>query len=109
VGASLFLLPVLCPPDSFHARGWARCCWFVDCFRRSLPADLLYRDYQTDHKFTLTTYTSNGVVSAPLPLRPAPLPSLPLFWVLDGPCAVLWSGGLRFECVGLMKPCGVGS
>ncbi|KAL6599305.1 hypothetical protein ACP70R_045799 [Stipagrostis hirtigluma subsp. patula] len=23
--------------------------------------DLLYRDYQTDHKFTLTTYTSNGV------------------------------------------------
>lgn len=27
-------------------------------------ADLLYRDYQTDHKFTLTTYTSNGVVSA---------------------------------------------
>ncbi|KAL6846318.1 hypothetical protein ACP4OV_023766 [Aristida adscensionis] len=23
--------------------------------------DLLYRDYQTDHKFTLTTYTANGV------------------------------------------------
>ncbi|CAN1187671.1 Mitochondrial outer membrane protein porin of 36 kDa [Linum perenne] len=23
--------------------------------------DLLYRDYQSDHKFTLTTYTSNGV------------------------------------------------
>ncbi|GMI90265.1 ARABIDOPSIS THALIANA VOLTAGE DEPENDENT ANION CHANNEL 1, voltage dependent anion channel 1 [Hibiscus trionum] len=24
--------------------------------------DLLYKDYQADHKFTLTTYTSNGVV-----------------------------------------------
>lgn len=27
------------------------------------PADLLYKDYQTDHKFTITTCTSNGVVS----------------------------------------------
>ncbi|KAL5988574.1 hypothetical protein ACLOJK_026671 [Asimina triloba] len=26
--------------------------------------DLLYKDYQSDHKFTLTTYTSTGVVSA---------------------------------------------
>ncbi|KAA3460770.1 mitochondrial outer membrane protein porin of 36 kDa-like [Gossypium australe] len=25
--------------------------------------DLLYKDYQADHKFTLTTYTSNGVVN----------------------------------------------
>ncbi|XP_022862959.1 mitochondrial outer membrane protein porin of 36 kDa-like isoform X1 [Olea europaea var. sylvestris] len=25
--------------------------------------DLLYRDYQGDHKFTITTYTANGVVS----------------------------------------------
>ncbi|PWA35311.1 hypothetical protein CTI12_AA610630 [Artemisia annua] len=23
--------------------------------------DLLYRDYQSDHKFSLTTYTANGV------------------------------------------------
>ncbi|XP_022862960.1 mitochondrial outer membrane protein porin of 36 kDa-like isoform X2 [Olea europaea var. sylvestris] len=23
--------------------------------------DLLYRDYQGDHKFTITTYTANGV------------------------------------------------
>ncbi|MBA0556253.1 hypothetical protein Golob_026368 [Gossypium lobatum] len=23
--------------------------------------DLLYKDYQADHKFTVTTYTSNGV------------------------------------------------
>jgi hypothetical protein len=29
-----------------------------------LGADLLYKDYQTDHKFTLTTYTANNVVSA---------------------------------------------
>lgn len=29
-------------------------CWFI--------ADLLYRDYQSDQKFTLTTYTANGVV-----------------------------------------------
>lgn len=28
-----------------------------------LLADLLYKDYQTDQKFTVTTYTSNGVVS----------------------------------------------
>ena len=26
-------------------------------------ADLLYKDYQSDHKFTVTTYTSTGVVS----------------------------------------------
>jgi hypothetical protein len=36
----------------------------------AFSADLLYKDYQTDHKFTLTTYTSNGVVSAPPPLSP---------------------------------------
>ncbi|GKE59257.1 mitochondrial outer membrane protein porin of 36 kDa-like protein [Tanacetum coccineum] len=24
--------------------------------------DLLYRDYQSDHKFSLTTYTANGVL-----------------------------------------------
>lgn len=27
-----------------------------------LDADLLYKDYQTDLKFTVTTYTANGVV-----------------------------------------------
>ena len=26
-------------------------------------SDLLYKDYQSDHKFTVTTYTSTGVVS----------------------------------------------
>lgn len=26
-------------------------------------ADLLYKDFHTDQKFTLTTYTNNGVVS----------------------------------------------
>jgi hypothetical protein len=38
--------------------------WFIDLLLFSLVADLLYRDYQTDHKFTLTTYTANNVVSA---------------------------------------------
>lgn len=26
--------------------------------------DLLYKDYQTDHKFTITTYSPTGVVSS---------------------------------------------
>ena len=26
-------------------------------------SDLLYKDYQSDHKFSITTYTVNGVVS----------------------------------------------
>ncbi|URD74966.1 hypothetical protein MUK42_25244 [Musa troglodytarum] len=29
----------------------------------SVRVHLLYRDYQTDHKFTVKTYTSNGVVN----------------------------------------------
>lgn len=28
-----------------------------------LIADLLYKDYQTDQKFAITTYTANGIVS----------------------------------------------
>lgn len=31
-------------------------------------SDLLYKDYQGDHKFTITTYTSTGVVSLSLSL-----------------------------------------
>lgn len=31
-------------------------------------SDLLYRDYQSDHKFTVTTYTSSGVVRPSLDL-----------------------------------------
>lgn len=37
-------------------------------------SDLLYKDYQSDHKFTITTYTSTGVVSFYL---------LQLCWLLD--------------------------
>uniref|UniRef100_A0A0E0M0C4 Chorismate-utilising enzyme C-terminal domain-containing protein n=1 Tax=Oryza punctata TaxID=4537 RepID=A0A0E0M0C4_ORYPU len=46
--------------------------------------DLLYRDYQTDHKFTLTTYTSNGVAITATSTKKADLiyavmPSAPFF------------------------------
>ncbi|MFS7911230.1 hypothetical protein Hanom_Chr02g00115651 [Helianthus anomalus] len=27
-----------------------------------MTSDLLYKDYQSDHKFALTTYAANGVV-----------------------------------------------
>lgn len=41
-------------------------CWFVQTYLDLVHADLLYRDYQSDHKFTLTTCTLNGVVSIAL-------------------------------------------
>jgi hypothetical protein len=60
----------------------------------SFSADLLYKDYQTDHKFTLTTYTSNGVVSAPLRSKHPPSPLLRLrSFVLGRGRAVLSSDG----------------
>lgn len=56
--------------------------WFLGCLLTLVVffflvgfADLLYRDYHTDQKFTLTTYAANGAVSSS-PRR------LSFFWVV---------------------------
>jgi hypothetical protein len=38
-------------------------CGLICGFELFLGLDLLYKDYQSDQKFTITTYSSTGVVS----------------------------------------------
>lgn len=45
----------------FVLKFWIRRSWFWICLL--CDADLLYKDYQSDHKFTITTYSPTGVVS----------------------------------------------
>jgi len=62
------------------------------CCRGAFPrgsADLLYKDYHTDQKFTLTTYAANGAVSFHSPV---------LVFVIS-PCyflALIWHDASRY-------------
>jgi hypothetical protein len=57
-------LPLLSFALSCFSSWVANIVWLLSrCFFPRGSADLLYKDYHTDQKFTLTTYAANGAVS----------------------------------------------